>query len=87
MQAVPSPTTGKFSFAPSGNNRGSILMCDDLNKAKNTSEDISSFAFKPIAESGSFTYFNAANKVLNYSLIPLYAFTMTGHVSPRLMSL
>ncbi|XP_011097673.1 probable WRKY transcription factor 2 isoform X2 [Sesamum indicum] len=60
---LPSPTTGKFSFAPSGNNQNSMLMSDDPDKGKeNTSGDTSSFAFKPIPESGTIPYFSAANK-------------------------
>ncbi|KAG8365211.1 hypothetical protein BUALT_Bualt18G0080800 [Buddleja alternifolia] len=50
---LPSPTTGKFSFASSGNNRNSTFMRDDLDKGKeNTFEDSSSFAFKPGYPSG-----------------------------------
>ncbi|KAL0301008.1 UNVERIFIED_CONTAM: putative WRKY transcription factor 2 [Sesamum radiatum] len=60
---LPSPTTGKFSFALSGNNQHSMLTSDDPDKGKeNTSGDTSSFAFKPIPESGTIPCFNAANK-------------------------
>ncbi|KAL0328622.1 UNVERIFIED_CONTAM: putative WRKY transcription factor 2 [Sesamum calycinum] len=60
---LPSPTTGKFSFGLSGNNQHSMLTSDDPDKGKeNTSGDTSSFAFKPIPESGTIPCFNAANK-------------------------
>ncbi|KAL0407063.1 UNVERIFIED_CONTAM: putative WRKY transcription factor 2 [Sesamum latifolium] len=68
---LPSPTTGKFSFAPSGNNQNSAMMTDDPDKGKeNTSGDTSSFAFKPIPESGSIPYFNAANKAHDSGFAP-----------------
>ncbi|GFQ00303.1 probable WRKY transcription factor 2 [Phtheirospermum japonicum] len=53
--AQPSPTTGKFLFGPSGNNfRNSTLMTNDRDNCnENTFEDATSFAFKPIPESGS----------------------------------
>lgn len=66
LQVLPSPTTGKFSFVPSGEYRDSTLTACNSDKGKeNNFEDISasSFAFKPINESASFPYFNAANKV------------------------
>ncbi|KAI3456732.1 hypothetical protein Pfo_013395 [Paulownia fortunei] len=62
---LPSPTTGKFLFAPAGSNRDSTLMTGDSDKGKeNTFEDVddSSFAFKTVAESASFPFFNAATK-------------------------
>ncbi|KAH6786215.1 hypothetical protein C2S52_005767 [Perilla frutescens var. hirtella] len=62
---LPSPTTGKYSFAPSGDYRDSTLMIGNCDKGKeNNFEDVnaSSFAFKPISESASFPYLNAANK-------------------------
>lgn len=67
LQVLPSPTTGKFSFAPSGDYRDSTLMIGDSDKGKeNNFEDInaSSFAFKPITENASFPYLNATNKVI-----------------------
>ncbi|KAK4420602.1 putative WRKY transcription factor 2 [Sesamum alatum] len=68
---LPSPTTGKFSFAPSGNNQNSTLVTDDPDKGKeNTSGDTSSFAFNPIPESGSIPYFNAANKAHDSGFAP-----------------
>ncbi|PIN21067.1 hypothetical protein CDL12_06244 [Handroanthus impetiginosus] len=67
----PSPTTGKFSFASSGNNGYSALMANDSDKGKeNTLEDPSSFAFKPIADSSSIPYFNAINKVQASNFAP-----------------
>ncbi|KAL0399031.1 UNVERIFIED_CONTAM: putative WRKY transcription factor 2 [Sesamum radiatum] len=63
---LPSPTTGKFLFAPSGNNQNSSLMTGNPDKGKENTFEVtnaSSFAFKPVAESASFPYFNAANKV------------------------
>lgn len=68
VQVLPSPTTGQFSFATSGNNRDSTLMkCDPHKGKENNFEDFnaSSFAFIPVAESASFPHFNAANKVIN----------------------
>ena len=52
--AQPSPTTGKFPFVSNGHSRSSTLMTEGPDKT-NFFEDINtSFAFKPIAESGSF---------------------------------
>ncbi|KAM1276501.1 hypothetical protein ACFX13_029706 [Malus domestica] len=52
--AQPSPTTGKFPFASNGHGRSSTLMPESPDK-NNFFEDINaSFAFKPVAESGSF---------------------------------
>lgn len=67
LQVLPSPTTGKFSFAPSGDYRESGLMIGDSDKGKeNNFEDTnaSSFAFKPMTDSASFPYLNATNKVI-----------------------
>ncbi|KAL3614859.1 WRKY transcription factor [Castilleja foliolosa] len=63
--AQPSPTTGKFLFGLSGNNfRNSTLMTNDRNNCnENTFEDATSFAFKPIPESGSLHNFNSKNEV------------------------
>lgn len=64
LQAQPSPTTGKFPFIPNGNGRSSTFMSEAPDKSKdNIFEDINtSFAFKPVAESGSFSL-GATNKV------------------------
>ncbi|KAK6149482.1 hypothetical protein DH2020_017007 [Rehmannia glutinosa] len=62
---LPSPTTGKFTYDRSGNNLDSTSMTHNRDKGKeNTFEDVnsSSFAFKPVAESAPFPYFNAADK-------------------------
>ncbi|KAJ4725446.1 WRKY transcription factor [Melia azedarach] len=61
--AQPSPTTGKFPFIPNGNGRNSTFMSEAPDKSKdNIFEDINtSFAFKPVAESGSFSL-GATNK-------------------------
>ncbi|KAG8386572.1 hypothetical protein BUALT_Bualt03G0162300 [Buddleja alternifolia] len=62
----PSPTTGKLSFLTCGNDRDSNLTTDGPEKGKeNTFNDVnaSSFAFKPVADSVSFPYFNAPNKI------------------------
>lgn len=51
----PSPTTGKFQFAPNGNGKGSMMFSEGTDKSKdNFFENItsSSFAFKPVADSG-----------------------------------
>ncbi|KAK9212980.1 hypothetical protein WN943_002365 [Citrus x changshan-huyou] len=55
--AQPSPTTGKFSFIPNGNGKSSTCISEAPDKSKdNILEDINtSFAFKPVAESGSFS--------------------------------
>ncbi|XP_057474616.1 probable WRKY transcription factor 2 [Actinidia eriantha] len=55
---LPSPTTGKFPFAPGGNNRSS-------DESKYFFEDIhsSSFAFKPVAESHPSLFLGAASKI------------------------
>ncbi|EYU33756.1 hypothetical protein MIMGU_mgv1a019661mg [Erythranthe guttata] len=64
--AQPSPTTGKFAFAPpSGNYWGPTLLNGEVSsKANKTNnfEDNQSFAFKPIQESGSFPCFNYMDK-------------------------
>ncbi|CAA2997525.1 probable WRKY transcription factor 2 isoform X1 [Olea europaea subsp. europaea] len=62
---MPSPTTGKFSFAPNGTSRNSTLMTDNPDKGKdNLFEEIDalSFTFKPVTESGSSPYTGAACK-------------------------
>ncbi|PIN21066.1 hypothetical protein CDL12_06243 [Handroanthus impetiginosus] len=75
----PSPTTGKFSFAPSGNNGNSALMANDSDKGKqNTFEDTSSFAFKPLADSSSNPHFNVANKVQTSNFAP-QSFGVSSH--------
>ncbi|XP_011000390.1 PREDICTED: probable WRKY transcription factor 2 isoform X2 [Populus euphratica] len=54
--AQPSPTTGKFSFFPNGNTKNSAVGSDPPDKSKGTffdNIDSSSFAFKPMGESGS----------------------------------
>ncbi|XP_004294869.1 PREDICTED: probable WRKY transcription factor 2 [Fragaria vesca subsp. vesca] len=52
--AQPSPTTGKFPFVSNGHGRNCTLMTEAADKA-NFFEDLnSSFAFKPLGESGSF---------------------------------
>ncbi|KAL3637578.1 WRKY transcription factor [Castilleja foliolosa] len=63
--AQSSPTTGKFLFGPSGNNfRNSTLMTNDRDNCnENTFEDATSFAFKPIPDSGSIHNFNSENEV------------------------
>ncbi|KAL8046195.1 hypothetical protein ABFX02_08G162000 [Erythranthe guttata] len=67
LQAQPSPTTGKFAFAPpSGNYWGSTLLTGEGSSKANKNnnfEDNQSFAFKPIQESGSFPCFNYTDKV------------------------
>uniref|UniRef100_A0A5B6YN26 Putative WRKY transcription factor 2 n=1 Tax=Davidia involucrata TaxID=16924 RepID=A0A5B6YN26_DAVIN len=62
----PSPTTGKFLFAPYGNSRSSSLITEASDKSKdNFFEDIntSSFAFKPVAESAPSLFLGAASKI------------------------
>ncbi|KAA8527138.1 hypothetical protein F0562_008633 [Nyssa sinensis] len=61
----PSPTTGKFLFAPNGNSRSSSFIAEAFDKSKdNFFEDIntSSFAFKPVAESAPSLFLGAASK-------------------------
>ncbi|XP_012081857.1 probable WRKY transcription factor 2 isoform X2 [Jatropha curcas] len=63
--AQPSPTTGKFSFIPNGNSKISTLVSEPGDKSKdNFFEDInaSSFAFKPIPDSGSSFFLSTTNK-------------------------
>lgn len=64
--AQPSPTTGKFPFLPNGDSRSTTFFSDvpDRNK-DDLFEDInnSAFAFKPVAESGSFFSFGASSKM------------------------
>ncbi|KAK9268880.1 hypothetical protein L1049_000645 [Liquidambar formosana] len=64
--AQPSPTTGKFPFVPNGNTRSSTLISEASDRSKdNLFEDISSssFAFKPVAESSSSFFLDAASKM------------------------
>ncbi|XP_075481696.1 putative WRKY transcription factor 2 [Primulina tabacum] len=58
---LPSPTTGKFSFASTGNNLNSIDVND------------SSFAFQTVAESGLSRCFNTVNKVNPSCSLPPFA--------------
>uniref|UniRef100_A0A5B6YMV3 Putative WRKY transcription factor 2 n=1 Tax=Davidia involucrata TaxID=16924 RepID=A0A5B6YMV3_DAVIN len=63
--AQPSPTTGKFPFAPNGNSRSSMLNTEASDKNKdNFFDDVntSSFAFKTVAESVPSLFLGAANK-------------------------
>ncbi|KAK6947164.1 WRKY domain [Dillenia turbinata] len=72
----PSPTTGKFSLGPSIDGRSSTLVSDVTDRAKYPLfEDInnSSFAFKPVAESGSSFSLGPANK-MNAANIPQHSF-------------
>ncbi|KAL6538516.1 WRKY transcription factor [Orobanche gracilis] len=86
----PSPTTGKFLFGPSGNNRNSTLMKDDRDKCKeNTFEDTTSFAFRPILESESVHNFNARDECITnlkahlLSIIQVHASGFTTHPFPN----
>ncbi|KAJ6417530.1 hypothetical protein OIU84_003287 [Salix udensis] len=63
--AQPSPTTGKFSFFPNGNIKNSTVGSDPPDKSKETffdSTDSSSFAFKPMGESGSSFFLGGTSK-------------------------
>ncbi|KAL6975111.1 WRKY Transcription Factor, variant 2 [Sarracenia purpurea var. burkii] len=64
LPVQPSPTTGKFSFAPGGNTRSSTLITEPLKGSKNFPEDInaSSFTFKPVAASDPSLFSGAASK-------------------------
>ncbi|KAJ6724053.1 WRKY TRANSCRIPTION FACTOR PROTEIN 1-RELATED [Salix viminalis] len=64
--AQPSPTTGKFSFFPNGNIKNSTVGSDPPDKSKETffdSTDSSSFAFKPMGESGSSFFLGGTSKI------------------------
>lgn len=64
---MPSPTTGKFSFATNSTSRYSTLMTNNPDNGKeNIFEEIdaSSFVFKPVRESSPFPYTGAASKVI-----------------------
>ncbi|CAI9756763.1 unnamed protein product [Fraxinus pennsylvanica] len=68
-EILPSPTTGKFSLSPSGENQNSALMTDDPDKCEeNISEDAnaSSFAYRPVTGSGSALDYGAATKASPY---------------------
>ncbi|KAK3013351.1 hypothetical protein RJ639_008344 [Escallonia herrerae] len=71
----PSPTTGKFSFAPSGYGRSSMLMTEAPDKSKDTlfQNSNSSFAFKPVAESTPSLFLGAVSK-LPPSTLPQQSF-------------
>ncbi|CAK9148933.1 unnamed protein product [Ilex paraguariensis] len=62
----PSPTTGKFPFASIANYRNSTLHADVPSKSEDNffeGVNTSSFAFKPVAESGPSLFPGATNKV------------------------
>ncbi|XP_052178880.1 probable WRKY transcription factor 2 [Diospyros lotus] len=62
----PSPTTGKFPFAPSGDSKNPTLSTEATDKTKHNffdSVNSSSFAFKPVAESGPSLFLGSANKI------------------------
>ncbi|KAG5235925.1 WRKY transcription factor family protein [Salix suchowensis] len=64
--AQPSPTTGKFSFFPNGNINNSTVGSDPPDKSKETffdTTDSSSFAFKPMGESGSSFFLGGTSKI------------------------
>ncbi|KAJ6727687.1 WRKY TRANSCRIPTION FACTOR SUSIBA2-LIKE ISOFORM X1 [Salix koriyanagi] len=64
--AQPSPTTGKFSFFPNGNIKNSTVGSDPPDKSKETffdTTDSSSFAFKPMGESGSSFFLGGTSKI------------------------
>lgn len=68
-QAQPSPTTGKFSFVTNGNSKNSTVVSESVDKGKdNFFEDFnaSSFAFKPVPDSGSSFFLGATSKVSTY---------------------
>ncbi|EEF33159.1 conserved hypothetical protein [Ricinus communis] len=70
--AQPSPTTGKFSFVPNANGNRSMLMSEPTDKSKdNFFEDInaSSFAFKPVPDSGSSFFLGATNRITSVILL------------------
>ncbi|XP_073047973.1 probable WRKY transcription factor 2 isoform X1 [Primulina eburnea] len=68
---LPSPTTGKFSFAPSGSVQNSSSMRDYHGKVKEkTFDDASSFAFISVAKSSLFPDIKAVNEVIPSSLSP-----------------
>lgn len=72
---LPSPTTGKFSFTPSGSVQNSSLMRDYHGKGKEkTFDDASSFAFISVAESSLFPDIKAVNDVTYKSLYPVCIF-------------
>nr|AFX83941.1 WRKY super family protein [Hevea brasiliensis] len=63
--AQPSPTTGKFSFVTNGNSKNSTVASEPVDKSKdNFIKDInaSSFAFKPVPDSGSSFFIGATSK-------------------------
>jgi hypothetical protein len=74
LQAQPSPTTGKFSFFPTGNTKNSTVGSDPPDKSKETffdNIDSSSFAFKPMGESGSF-FLGGTSKVIALGSLAFY---------------
>lgn len=72
---LPSPTTGKFSFTPSGSVQNSSLMRDYHGKGKEkTFGNASSFAFISVAESSLFPDIKAVNEV-NPSSLSAHPFT------------
>ncbi|XP_073150346.1 probable WRKY transcription factor 2 [Henckelia pumila] len=72
---LPSPTTGKFSFALTGNNLNSTMMSEDGVCKRNTCVDVnaSSFAFQTATESGLSRCFNTVNKVNPSCSLPPFA--------------
>ncbi|KAJ6422922.1 hypothetical protein OIU84_023959 [Salix udensis] len=74
--AQPSPTTGKFSFFPNGSSKSSTVGSELPDKSKETFfEDInsSSFAFKPLGESGSSFFLGGTSKITS-ATFPQHSF-------------
>ncbi|KAI5674610.1 hypothetical protein M9H77_14974 [Catharanthus roseus] len=72
----PSPTTGKFQFVSNGNSRSSTVMTEFPDKSRETffgNINPSSFAFRPMAESGPSLFFGTSNRV-NPTSLPQQSF-------------
>ncbi|XP_073150706.1 probable WRKY transcription factor 2 [Henckelia pumila] len=87
---LPSPTTGKFSFAPSGSVQNSSLMKDYHGKGKEkTFEDASAFAFRSVAASSLFPDIKAVNEVTanpsSLSPQPFLSVRDSSHLQNRLL--
>ncbi|KAI5606239.1 hypothetical protein POPTR_001G472800v4 [Populus trichocarpa] len=70
--AQPSPTTGKFSFFPNGSSKNSTAGSKLPDNSKETFfEDInsSSFAFKPMGESGSSFFLGGTSKITSATFL------------------
>ncbi|KAI4389684.1 hypothetical protein MLD38_001885 [Melastoma candidum] len=64
--AQPSPTTGKFPFFPNNIDSGSGFVSNASNKSQFEGNGTSSFAFKPVVDSGGSSFIGSRSKVNSF---------------------